>query len=318
MDLFQRFLNQVGQGYGQVDKNIFGGLLPGGAATPIGAAFQRSSVPKTQQPSGFERRKASLIDAAATSLSKAQPFVEKTIKAVPEPVQNVIASGLNTLPFSANLFSRYYTGLGDRNLQIPESATHGIRQFLDKSAAHTKQRIKTSQANVETLSSMLDAVRNKKFPLQYANASGPFGGYVPLAEEINDALAEEKSKLNRIKKGDIPFYGYSSANNNPLTSPATSFGSLWFTPNKDGYTANEKYDFVYGAADAKVPMGPFPMGEVFLNPSQEAALKAANGIQLPNTNRQMTSPTGHPLTFFGRSIVMKMPDKSFIYPINIR
>lgn len=31
MELFQRFLNKAGRGYGQVDKNLFGGLLPGGA-----------------------------------------------------------------------------------------------------------------------------------------------------------------------------------------------------------------------------------------------------------------------------------------------
>lgn len=33
-NIFQQFLNKVGRGYGQIDKNIFGGLLPGGAATP--------------------------------------------------------------------------------------------------------------------------------------------------------------------------------------------------------------------------------------------------------------------------------------------
>ena len=45
-DLFQKFLNRVNRGYGQVDKNVFGGLLPGGAATPIGGAFQRSGIPR--------------------------------------------------------------------------------------------------------------------------------------------------------------------------------------------------------------------------------------------------------------------------------
>lgn len=317
-DLFQKFLNKVGRGYGQVDKNVFGGLLPGGAATPIGAALQRSGIPKDKQPSDFERRKASLIDAAATAVSNSQPFVEKTIKASPESVQGAITSGLNALPFSVNLFGRYYTGLGDKNLQIPESATRGIKQVLDTSVANTQKRIKESESTIENLSSMLTALRNKQYPLQQATASGPFGGYVPPAEEINNALAEEKSKLNRIKQGDIPFYGYAATDSNPLTSPATSFGSLWFSPNQNGYRSNEKYDFVYGAADAKVPSGPDPMGVTFLDPSQEAALNAAMGIQLPGGKRQMVTTTTHPLTFFGRSIVMKMPDKSFTYPINIR
>lgn len=317
-DLFQQFLNRVNRGYGQVDKNVFGGLLPGGAATPIGAAFQRSGIPKDKQPSDFDRRKASLIDAAATSMSNAQPFVERTIKASPEPVQSAIASGLNALPFSVNLFGRYYTGLGNKNLQIPESATRGIKQVLDTSVANRQALIKESQSTVDNLSAMLNAVRNKQYPLQQATASGPFGGYVPPAQDINNALAEEKSKLNRIKQGDIPFYGYSATDNNPLTSPATSFGSLWFSPNQNGYSSNEKYDFVYGAADAKVQSGPDPTGLTLPDPSQDAALNAAMGIQLPGGKRQMLSTTTHPLTFFGRSVVMKMPDKSFTYPINIR
>lgn len=317
-DLFQQFLNRVNRNYGQVDKNVFGGFLPGGAATPIGAAFQRSSIPKNQQPSGFERRKAALIDSAATGIANAQPFVERTIKTSPEPVQDAIASGLNALPFSVNLFSRYYTGLGNKNLQIPERATRGIKEILDTSVVNTGKRIKESQSLVENLSSMLDALRNNKFPLQQATASGPFGGYVPQPQEINNALAQEKSKLNRIKQGDVPFYAYSALDNNPLTSPATSFGSLWFSPTKDGYTANEKYDFVYGAADAKAPIGPLPGGVILPDPSQEMALNAAKEIQLSNKKEQTVSTTSHPLTFFGRSIVMKIPDKSFTYPINIR
>jgi hypothetical protein len=34
-NIFQQFLNKVGRGYGQVDKNVFGGLLPGGAASAV-------------------------------------------------------------------------------------------------------------------------------------------------------------------------------------------------------------------------------------------------------------------------------------------
>jgi hypothetical protein len=68
---------------------------------------------------------------------------------------------------------------------------------------------------------------------------------------------------------------------NPLTSPSTSFGNVWFSPSKDGYTANEKYDFAYGAADQKVPMMQLPGGIAQLDPSQEAALTSAVGLQGP-------------------------------------
>jgi len=35
MELFQRFLNRVGRAYGQADKRLFGGMLPGGADSPL-------------------------------------------------------------------------------------------------------------------------------------------------------------------------------------------------------------------------------------------------------------------------------------------
>jgi len=160
-------------------------------------------------------------------------------------------------------------------------------------------------------------------------------GYVSLFQKgANDALAETRSRIKRMQAGDIPYnpsslFGHGL--DNPLTSPATSFGNVWFKPTKDGYTADEKYDFVYGAADKKMPMVPVPGGSVQLDPSQEAALTSAASIQGPQGTTTMglsghfakdtidkPAASAHPLTWFGRSIVMKMPDKSFTYPINIR
>lgn len=45
MDLFQNFLNKVGRGYGQVDKNVFGGLLPGGSDSRLVSAPQNPLRP---------------------------------------------------------------------------------------------------------------------------------------------------------------------------------------------------------------------------------------------------------------------------------
>jgi hypothetical protein len=305
-DLFQKFLNRLNRGYGQVDKNVFGGLLPGGAATPIGAAFQRSGLPKNQQPTDFDRRKAALIDAAATGIAKAQPVVERTLQAAPPVVQQTVSKGLNALPFSANLFGRYYTGIGAAGLEIPEAMTKQVGTVIAK--PEYLQRILTN--SIEEEKSLSDIL----------NSPSAAGMDMPTVRKFaNDALAETRSRIKRMRAGDIPYTPYETqgqGQGNPLTSTSTSFGNVWFSPSKGGYTANEKYDFVYGAADKKVPMTQLPGGIAPLDPSQEAALTSALGMQGPKGIIPIAS--SHPLTFFGRSIVMKMPDKSFTYPINIR
>ena len=303
-DLFQKFLNRVNRGYGQVDKNVFGGLLPGGAATPIGGAFQRSGIPKDQQPSNFDRRKASLIDAAATEIAKAQPTVERTVQAAPPVVQQMVSKGLNALPFSANLFGRYYTGMGASGLEIPETMTKQVGQAIDNPGYFKK-----------ILSDSIEEEKNLNAILNNPNAAGM--NEPSMRKYANDALAETRSRIKRMQTGDVPYSPYATqGQRNPLTSPSTSFGNVWFSPSKDGYSANEKYDFVYGAADQKVPMVQLPGGIAQLDPSQEAAFTSAVGLQGPQG--MIPAASAHPLTFFGRSIVMKMPDKSFTYPINIR
>ena len=303
-NFFQKFLNRVGRTYGQADKNLFGGLLPGGAATPIGAAFQRSGIPKNQQPSDFDRRKASLIDAAATEIAKAQPTVERTVQAAPPVVQQMVSKGLNALPFSANLFGRYYTGMGASGLEIPETMTKQVGQAIDNPGYFKK-----------TLSDSIEEEKNLNAIINNPNAAGM--NEPSMRKYANDALAETRSRIKRMQAGDVPYSPYATqGQRNPLTSPYTSFGNVWFSPSKDGYSANEKYDFVYGAADQKVPMVQLPGGIAQLDPSQEAAFTSAVGLQGPHG--MIPAASAHPLTFFGRSIVMKMPDKSFTYPINIR
>jgi len=303
-ELFQQFLNRAKRGYGQIDKNVFGGLLPGGAATPIGAAFQGVTFPKgIKPPSPTTRRIASVIDAATGVIAGAQPFVEKTIKAAPEPIQGAIASGLNALPFSVNLFSRYYTGLGNKNLEVPESATAGIKEILDKAPQFKDQVTKERQSMLDSATQMLADIKTGKLkPLP--------GGFTPSAQMINDDIAEFKSDLKRIKEGDIPFDAYRTTDVNPLTSPATSLGRLWFEPAKDGYVSKEKYDFVYGGIDKKTPMGP-RMGPQ-LTPTQDLIINQM--LQMQNKPR---GANFNQLTDFGRAIVGKMPSKSFEYLINI-
>jgi len=308
-ELFQQFLNKVGRGYGQVDKNVFGGLLPGGAATPIGAAFQRSGIPKGAQPTDLERRQASLIDAAARSISNAQPFVEKAVHSSPPIVQQGISKGLNALPFSANLFGRYYTGLGPTGLEIPEKITNEVKEVISK-PDYKKKILKASIDEERSLSALLNSpsVSDMNMP--------------NVKKFANDALAEARSRIKKMGTGQIPYDGYStSTGSNPLSSPSTSLGRVWFTPDEQGYTANEKYGFTYSAADRKEPMQQLPSGIAPLDPSQKIALSAAMGTKYLFSGiggGPSFVPSAHPLTHFGRAVVMKMPDKSFTYPVNIR
>lgn len=314
-NIFQQFLNKVGRGYGQLDKNVFGGLLPGGAATPIGAAFQGYVPPKGVKPlPANTRRMASLIDAATGAIANAQPFVENTIKSAPDPVQGAIASGLNALPFSANLFSRYYTGLGNRNLQIPEeifgSGRFGMKQILDRTKENKEDMIKERMSMIENTSAMLNDARLGKLKLP---PGFPPGVFLPSVKQLNDQLAEEKTNLNRVKQGDIPFSAYETLDTNPLTSPATSFGRLWFKPTDQGYQAKEKYDFVYSGIDKKVPMG--PSLDPLLTPTQDLIVNQMLG---PEGLKRPGGANFNQVTDFGRAIVGKMPDKSFEYLINVR
>ena len=308
-DLFQKLLNRVNRGYGQVDKNVFGGLLPGGAATPIGAAFQRSGIPKGAQPTDLERRQAALIDAAASGISRAQPFVERAIRSSPSTIQQGISKGLNALPFSANLFGRYYTGIGSTGLEIPKELTSEVNKVISK-PDYQKNILKASLDEERSLSAIL-------------NSPYAAGMDMPnIRQFANHALAETRSRIKRMETGQIPYNAYeTSPGSNPLSSPSTSLGKVWFTPDKQGYTANEKYDFAYGAADRKEPMQQLPGGIAPLDPSQQTALDAARATQYLFSGiggGPTFAPSAHPLTNFGRAVVMKMPDKSFTYPINIR
>jgi len=308
-NLFEQFLNNVNRGYGQVDKNVFGGLLPGGAATPIGAAYQGVKGTRLEPvPSPINRRAASLVDAGTGAIARTQPFVENSIKTLPDPMQSGIASSLNALPFSANLFARYLTGIGNKNLQIPESATAGIKQELDIKTKQLPLKISQLELGVNNLTDMLNdakAGRTSSFkPL----------GYTTTVQSLNDGLAETKSNLNRARQGDVAFNAYGAQDQNPLTSPSTSFGQVWFSPKEQGYQANEKYDFSYGNADARKPLGPYiseMKGAAELTPSQNFASAAVN----PTFG---SIAIMSPFTQVGRAIISKLPDKSFNYPIVIR
>lgn len=298
-NLFQTFINKVGRGYGQVDKRIFGGLLPGGAATPIGEAVQRAE-PRLR-PDPLTRRVASIADVATTAVAKAQPFVENAVRTSPAPVKNLLSSGLNSLPFSVNLFGRYYTGLGNQGLSVPQDIKSQVIPQLMALEKNRGKLLENSEKSVDFFQNLLNTSRNIGAPSGTVN-------------QFNDQLASSKSNLERIKKGELPYSGYNTVDENPLSSSSTSLGSVWFKPEGKGYTANETYDFVYGGADKKESIGPFLQevtGVPSISPSQEQLLRVVGGQKL------VPGAVQAPLTNIGRAIISKIPNKKFDYTITI-
>jgi hypothetical protein len=81
-EFFQQFLNRARRGYGQLDKNIFGGLLPGGAASPL--APVKKTVQKIVSPQNVR-------DFAVI------PLLDTAMEA-------------GVVPASTGMFGRYLTG----------------------------------------------------------------------------------------------------------------------------------------------------------------------------------------------------------------
>lgn len=399
---FGKFLNKVGREYGQADKNIFGGLLPGGAATPIGAAIPRyqrgtfssenpteraiSSIPAAlgalTNPIGaltgvnfaiqnqknkpvvsrfaqganvflpnpnfkpqvgldpITLKTSEVLDAAAEGIQKSQPFISNTIKNSPEFVQEGVSAGLNKLPVSANLFLRYYTGLKDKGLELPESFTNQVSNSIEQAQKTLPTITRLVNSDVKRFSSQLNDIDNAlKTGQPYTEKQmGPVFPGVPMGfnkpisgsalkdfrSKINNQLAEARSKQNTLKQGGVLVYGNpGEEQGNPLTSLSTSLGRATFLPKPDGgYTTNEKYDFYYGGADKytgpNLEFNPFTKKIVVatVSPSQQFAISTAATLLNPNIGMNAAPVTAAP-TNFGRAIVSKLPELNYNYNINI-
>jgi len=300
LGIIKQLFDKARRGYGQVDKNVFGGLLPGGAATPIGAGFQgvKEVRGRAPLPTELTRQTASVLDAISGRIAGAQPVVESIVKGLPGPVRTGLSAGLNQVPFSANLFARYYTGLGNEGLQVPKDITNAISQQINEPGYR-------SGVLDELMGRKKAIMQNSKFSLV-----GP------------EDLAEVNSDIKKIEQGIYPYNPYStrdggpSSGNNPLTSPSTSVGRAWIKP-KDGggFEGTDRYNFVYADYD-KVDkiMSPLGTGPDYLPPSKLQALKTAgyNPYSISNSQGDVTV---NPIVEFLRGVVMQMPDKSFSYDI---
>lgn len=302
MEFFQKFMNRVSRAYGQADKNLFGGFLPGGAATPMGARIQRT-IPKQQQPSPVQRRQAIVLDAFSSAAAHLQPTVQRAVRSAPVPVRQVVSGALNTMPFSANMFGRYYTGLGSDGLAVPSEITENIHRTVTQ-PGYADARSDKAKKQIEMFEGLLAS------PVQDVNGLPNHS----IRQAFVNNLATARSDLRRIESGDIPYFSYETDNHqNPLAAPSTSVGSVWVTPTDSGFKAKDKYDFLYADENRKFSSNNSNQGRTL--PSDEILIQAVNPIAIPGMT---PGPSVHPLTHFGRSVVMKMPDNSFDYEYEVK
>lgn len=99
MELFQQLLNKAKQKYGQADKKIFGGLLPGGAASPL--STPKAAVQKITSPQGVRDFVAiPLLDTAmrASAVPAAPGMYARFLSGTEKPLTKLHPDLLKEIP----------------------------------------------------------------------------------------------------------------------------------------------------------------------------------------------------------------------------
>ena len=328
----QRF---AGQAYGALDRSV-GGILPGGSDNPyIGKSapyFSRPSISPPPNvsgkiinftaPSPFEKDLGKAVDAGASIVAGVQPKIKNFVSNSPKFIQDAVSTGLNKLPVSVNLFGRYYTGLGNKGLELPQSFINDTRTAIQKSVLNVPQELTSLQKGEQMMQNSLNNLRQGNLQVQgvsnQPNFTLPSIDREGLYHMVNNSLAENRSRQNQLKAGNIAI-GYQDEETNsanPFTSLQTSLGNAWFKPtNEGGWSTKEKYDFEYAGEDKRQPS---TVTTVELpSPSQNFSNLAASSFLNEFNQKQKQDVTGNPATFFGRAVVAKMNPAPFDYNINI-
>ena len=299
-DFFQKFLNRVNRGYGQVDKNVFGGLLPGGAAS-----------------------------AASPVKQKAQATAVNTGKVL-------AGAAMNQLPDRANLFARYVTGVGNTNLQLDPSTLMGLRaaaspepmakgmvpnpfKMPEEILVSMEQRLKTgdprnlnSPLGDEIRQLVEEGRKNRNAP---DFVSGPVPAYGPGLPQTG---------------AYIPYSNLSAGKE--VTNTLGSFNAE-VTPGKS-IRFLDTYDMLNTAEDPELVSGKFqPMKAIeeiqsIWDPSKGSLQRSVPDIFKQENKRNYSqaketikatsqSPTSSPATALGRAMLYAMPWKPTAYPVNI-
>ena len=290
--------------YAGADR-VLGGWLPGGGvASPLTQYVQGRPDPRRPERRTLEADIANSLNSAAAFAASARPAVKEAVRNSPGFVREALSTGLNRLPASVNLFGRYYTGLGDEGLEFSKQHKDKLFAMVEKEEGLSPYLIEQHKGQ-EAMMTEVGPAGLRLNPSQY-----------------NDYLAETRSDLKRLQRGDIMFESRAGHRDDvdALGGYGTSLGSAWFTKTPEGgYKTDETYDFAYAGADKKypVPHGPYPGGMQPRSPSEEMIYGAAETILGRNpefiTGKGATSPA----SIFGRAVVSKMESDPFKYTLEL-
>ena len=170
MDIFQNLLNKARQGYGQVDKNVFKGVLPGGASISSSVAPMARSV--SQSP------------------------IYKTIRdkvAIP-----VLDRGMEAgvVPAKEGMFARFLSGTSLPITRIPAD-TRAAESLINNKLANPTERDKQLFEFRERMQTWTDKSRKVSIQNEMYNMHG-IGS--PATTQQQQEVSQLKSKLNQEAK----------------------------------------------------------------------------------------------------------------------
>lgn len=192
MELFQNFLNKARRGYGQVDKNIFGGLLPGGAASF--ASPLKETVKKTVSPQGVRDLVAvPLLDTAmgAGVVPPAPAMYARFLSGTEKPLTKLHPDLLKEIPAAIEKAS------------TPQTVTNpeweqAYNQVLIQNQAKFKDPViaRLFAADYMNRSQIPRQIQNTlvidkqgRIPVQY----GHYGDFSALTETLGQFYADKKT-----------------------------------------------------------------------------------------------------------------------------
>lgn len=236
MDLFQRFLNQVGQKYKEADKALGGWLPGGGVASPLTKARQEGERKIAEQ---IKRQSEQYVGQPGRFAGQGQLLnaVRATVQAGTNPVSVALGDPgavkkvseyyaqypemQNEFDLNTNMFLRYLSGTGSAGLKVAPNV--GRQLYSDIQTQEQKfTNPQYREMQISPLSRNPGYIRENllagRIPVYY-------GGY-------SDAVSPHQAQL-AIDKGE-------------RWQLQNSLGSHWAKPTDNGYEIQgEKYNFAY-------------------------------------------------------------------------
>tara|TARA_A100001388_G_scaffold231245_1_gene183509 strand:- start:450 stop:1136 length:687 start_codon:yes stop_codon:yes gene_type:complete len=208
-----------------------------------------------------------------------------------ERAKDFAAAGLNKLPANANLFLRYMTGLGDRNLDLSDKTISAIRE--------------------ETKSADLDSAR---FDREMRDDLGRLTVDLPRITADGEFESATPSKMR-------PFSSFTFPSDDPRSGPVNPYfggnkeviqtlGRFQSTVNPDGKTVNisDRFDMVNPEEDPDLVSG-----KIQPKKALRSFVSALRGVGKGNEYGFTMSPK----TEFARGLMYGLPIKPKGFDINI-